>query len=74
MDQTAYVGLDVAKDKFDVAYFNKNHYKHSVYPNDAKGHAKFAEWLRENTHLPWVCMEATGHYSECTLNDCRIWS
>jgi transposase len=64
MDQTEYVGVDVAKDKFDVALFINNRYKHSVYSNDAKGHAEFAKWLMQNTTSPWVCMEATGHYSE----------
>ncbi|RUR14557.1 IS110 family transposase [Legionella sp. km535] len=64
MDQTEYVGVDVAKDKFDVATFINNRYKHSVYPNDAKGHAEFAAWLTKNSTSPWVCMEATGHYSE----------
>lgn len=64
MDQTEYVGVDVAKDKFDVAIFINNRYKHSAYTNDAKGHAEFALWLAKNTASPWVCMEATGHYSE----------
>lgn len=64
MIQAEYVGVDVAKDKFDVATYVNNRYKHSVYSNDAKGHAEFAEWLTQNTVSPWVCMEATGHYSE----------
>lgn len=68
MDQNEYVGVDVAKDKFDVAIFINNRYKHSVYSNDAKGHGEFAKWLTQNTKLPWVCMEATGHYSEEIAN------
>jgi transposase len=64
MIQVEYVGVDVAKDKFDVAIYVNNRYKHAVYSNDLKGHTQFAEWLAQNTLLPWVCMEATGHYSE----------
>lgn len=64
MDQTDYVGVDVAKDKFDVAILINNRYKHLIYSNDSKGHAEFAQWLIQNTTRPWVCMEATGHYSE----------
>ena len=64
MIQAEYVGVDVAKDKFDVAIRVDNRDKHAVYSNDPKGHAKFAEWLIKNTKSSWVCMEATGHYSE----------
>lgn len=64
MIQAEYVGVDVAKDKFDVAVYVNNRYKHAIYSNDLKGHTKFAEWLTQNTTSPWVCMEATGHYSE----------
>ena len=64
MIQADYVGIDVAKDKFDVAVFLNNRYKNSVYSNDIKGQTEFVEWLHHNTTTPWVCMEATGHYSE----------
>lgn len=64
MIQTEYVGVDVAKDKLDVAFYVNNRYKHTVYSNDLNGHTKFAQWLAQNTISPWVCMEATGHYSE----------
>lgn len=64
MIQVDYVGVDVAKDKFDVAIYVNNKYKHALYSNDLKGHTQFANWLSKNTTSPWVCMEATGHYSE----------
>lgn len=64
MIQAEYVGVDVAKDKFDVAIHVNNRYKHLVYSNNLKGHSEFSQWLIENTISPWVCMEATGHYSE----------
>lgn len=64
MIQVEYVGVDVSKDKFDVAIEINNRYQHTVYSNTLKGHKEFAEWLVKNTKSPWVCMEATGHYSE----------
>lgn len=64
MDRTEYVGVDVAQDKFDVAVLVNHRYTHSVYSNDPTGYSAFADWLIENTTSPWVCMEATGHYSE----------
>lgn len=64
MIQAEYVGIDVAKDKFDVAVCLNNRYKNSVYSNDTKGLTAFSEWLQQNTTSPWVCMEATGYYSE----------
>lgn len=64
MIQAEYVGLDVAKDKFDVSLQVNNRYKQLVYSNDLKGHTKFARWLIQNIPSAWVCMEATGHYSE----------
>jgi transposase len=58
-----FVGVDVAKDKFDVAIAIKGQYKHVVFSNCPKGHKEFHEWLTQHTLVPWVCMEATGHYS-----------
>lgn len=64
MIQEEFVGVDVAKDKFDVSFYVNNRYKHTIYTNDLKGHSEFTEWLTKNISSPWVCMEATGHYSE----------
>lgn len=58
------VGIDVAKDKFDVALFSNNKHLHRYFNNDKKGHREFLKWLNIQTEIPWVCMEATGHYSE----------
>lgn len=63
MIKYSFVGVDIAKDKFDVAIMVNDRYKHEVFSNDEEGHAKFYQWLNTNTHTPWVCMEATGHYS-----------
>jgi len=35
-----------------------------VFQNTPPGFQLFLEWLREITNNPWVCLEATGYYSE----------
>lgn len=57
------VGVDVAKDKFDVSVEFNGRNKHKVFTNKAQGYIEFLTWLNEYTINPWVCMEATGHYS-----------
>ena len=59
-----FVGVDVAKDKFDIAYFKNNKYQHKCFDNNKKGRLDFSKWLQKYVKSPWVCMEATGHYSE----------
>ena len=58
------VGVDVAKDKFDIAYSISNKYRHKCFSNSKTGRQEFLGWLEKNIQSPWVCMEATGHYSE----------
>jgi len=64
MTQYQFVGVDVAKDKFDVALEINNKFRQECFSNDKKGYQAFTKWLAKFTSLPWVCMEATGHYSE----------
>ncbi|WP_392536322.1 IS110 family transposase [Legionella sp. 227] len=59
-----FIGVDIAKDKFDSALAINNRYKHAVFPNNKQGYQAFHKWLEQHTISPWVCMEATGHYSE----------
>jgi transposase len=59
-----YVGIDVAKDKFDIAFLLSDKYSHKCFKNDKKGYQSFLKWLHKNIPSPWICMEATGHYSE----------
>jgi transposase len=63
MSSFHFVGVDVAKDKFDVAVHQNNHLK-GCFSNDKKGYLTFLKWLKKNAPTAWVCMEATGHYSE----------
>lgn len=64
MTQYQFVGVDVAKDKFDVALEINNSCYQECFSNDKKGYRSFSKWLAKYTSQPWVCMEATGHYSE----------
>jgi transposase len=64
MTQFQFVGVDVAKDKFDVALEIDKKFKLECFSNDKKGYKAFSKWLDKYTSEPWVCMEATGHYSE----------
>lgn len=64
MTQYQFVGVDVAKDKFDVALEIDNKFKLECFGNDKKGYQAFSKWLGKYTSEPWICMEATGHYSE----------
>lgn len=58
------VGVDVAKDTFDSVFYKDNKYQHKCFGNNKKGHQDFLKWIKKYTSQPWVCMEATGHYSE----------
>lgn len=59
-----FVGVDIAKDSFVVAKHGdkKNHYQ--TFDNQPAGFKKFLAWLEKHAQMPWVCLEATGHYSE----------
>lgn len=64
MSQFQFVGVDVAKDKFDVALQINNKFILECFSNDKNGYKVFSKWLDKHTSQAWVCMEATGHYSE----------
>lgn len=64
--QLWYLGIDVAKAKFDsVLRQPDGKYRHKVFDNNPKGFEKLREWIFEHgaTELH-VCMEATGTYWE----------
>jgi transposase len=65
MTQYHFVGVDVAKNKFDAAVSVNNNYYKDCFNNDKKGYQTFLKWLKKLPQgTPWICMEATGHYSE----------
>lgn len=60
MTNYQFIGVDVSKNKFDIALENRS----SVFQMTKDGFKKFLYFLNKHTSNPWVCMEATGHYSE----------
>lgn len=60
-----YVGIDIAKEKFDVAILINEEIKTSVYKNNIQGFKKLLSSIKniknENIH---ACMESTGAYSK----------
>lgn len=58
------VGIDVAKDKFDVCILKENGTSHKIFANTQVGFNKLVVWLNKSCKNLWICMEATGHYSE----------
>lgn len=64
MTQYQFVGVDVAKDSFDAVLEINKSMLHQCFSNDKKGYHAFSKWLNKHLESPWICMEATGHYSE----------
>lgn len=59
------IGVDIAKQKFDVASLANGKYKHQVFANNSQGYQQFHDWLKSlfANEQPLICMEATGAYS-----------
>ena len=60
------LGIDIAKEKFDVALFSEKKLLSSgTFANSASGYKKLHRWLEKKTsRIVWACMEATGRYGE----------
>ena len=60
------LGIDIAKEKFDVAlYFGKELISSGAFRDNASGFKKLSTWLDKKTdQLTWACMEATGRYGD----------
>lgn len=64
MDSTpasAVVGIDISRDRLDVACLPESAASPAAFQNDAKGHAKLIAWLRTATPR-LVVLESTGGY------------
>ncbi|MBL1432309.1 MAG: IS110 family transposase [Gammaproteobacteria bacterium] len=70
------LGIDISKQKFDVALLKDTKLKHKKFPNNRKGFTALFEWLvHHDAASAHVCMEATGIYSEALsvfLHDQRM--
>src|SRR5262249_19313932 len=64
---TAFVGIDVAKDSRDACLLLPNgKQRQQTFPNDARGHAALLAWADRHAGglVLHFCLEATGPYSE----------
>jgi len=60
------LGIDVSKDKVDVALFDgKQAMGSGTFTNTVAGFKKLSKWLNnKKADQVWVCLEATGRYGE----------
>ncbi|MCB8974107.1 MAG: transposase [Ardenticatenaceae bacterium] len=62
---TISLGIDVAKDKLDVALYQADKYKLACFSNDKDGWRRLTRWLKkQKAKGVHVCLEATGRYGE----------
>jgi transposase len=65
MDKFYYIGIDIAKAKFDVAVLINGKVKSKVFNNHIEGFGELTFWLESlSVHQAHFCMEATGVYWE----------
>jgi transposase len=62
---TAFLGIDVAKKKFDAALLREGKFKTKIFDNSQTGFHALLTWLNGlNVEKVHVCMEATGNLYE----------
>lgn len=62
---TITLGIDISKDKLDVALYQADQYRQATFANDKDGFRRLAKWLKKHKAQPaHVCLEATGRYGE----------
>ncbi len=62
---TSTIGVDIAKDKFDVALYRDGQYQLAQFANTAEGHRQLLKWLKKRqAQGSHACLEATGQYGE----------
>lgn len=62
---TITLGIDVSKDKLDVALYQAEKYQQAIFSNDKEGFRRLAKWLKKHkAKEAHVCLEATGRYGE----------
>ena len=63
--QNPVLGIDIAKDTFDVALLRETNSLTGTFNNNLKGYCALQKWLEKHkvTSLH-ACMEATGHYGD----------
>jgi transposase len=62
---TAILGIDIAKDTFQVTLLQAEQSRRAEFPNEPKGFAQLARWLaKRKVEQVHACLEATGRYGE----------
>ena len=62
---TAWLGIDIAKQKFDVALNWNSRRRAKVFRNDVEGWQALLRWLKDlGVDLVHACLEATGRYGD----------
>lgn len=65
MNEYDFIGIDVAKAKFDLVLLKEEGKKKTkVFQNNKTGFKDLLTWLNKNTQHARICLEATGAYSE----------
>jgi transposase len=65
MASTAWLGIDIAKQKFDVALHWNTRRRAKVFRNDAEGWHALLGWLKDlGVDQVHACLEATGRYGD----------
>ena len=61
----ATLGIDISKDKLDVALYQASDYRLATFDNRRDGYRRLAKWLKkQKAKACHVCIEATGRYGE----------
>lgn len=59
------LGIDIAKDKLDVALYQEEQYREASFGNDKDGYRRLGKWLKKHkAQEAAVCIEATGRYGD----------
>lgn len=59
------LGIDIAKDTFEVALYQDEQYQLGMFDNTPDGHRQLLKWLKKrDARGSHVCLEATGQYSD----------
>jgi transposase len=61
IDALSILGIDVSKEKFDVALLVGEKYRHKRFSNNPEGFKKLGQWLAEyKVERLHACMESTN--------------
>ncbi len=64
------LGIDISKDKFDVALWHAEKMRHHLFANNTSGFAALRTWLaKQGVTEVQACLEATGTYGEALALD-----